>query len=201
MINWDFIETLLLDGVLAALASIGFAMISNPPRKAIFISALLAAIGHALRYYLMMRFDIGIAVGSFCASFSIGMLSMIAARFIHCPAETFSFPSLLPMIPGMYAYKTVIAFMQFMGSNSLGNEQVLIVDIFQNGLTTLFTITALVLGTTLPLLMFPNWTFTMTRIIKPLIPIHGHNNSDNTHHNHHNHHSHHHLHDHNSGSN
>lgn len=49
----QFITEIIQDGAFAAIAAIGFAIISNPPRKAILISALLAAIGHGLRYFLM----------------------------------------------------------------------------------------------------------------------------------------------------
>ena len=53
MMNIDFITATVLDGAFAAVAAIGFAIISNPPRKAILISAFLAAVGHGLRYFLM----------------------------------------------------------------------------------------------------------------------------------------------------
>lgn len=38
------------DGLFAAVAAIGFAVISNPPKRAVTIAALLAAIGHACRF-------------------------------------------------------------------------------------------------------------------------------------------------------
>lgn len=48
MMNIDFITATVLDGAFAAVAAIGFAIISNPPRKAILISAFLAAVGHEI---------------------------------------------------------------------------------------------------------------------------------------------------------
>ena len=84
--NWDVIGQLLGDGLLAAVAAIGFAVISNPPRKAIFISALLAAVGHALRFYLIRYTPLDIAMASLVAAFTIGMFSMLFAKLIHCPA-------------------------------------------------------------------------------------------------------------------
>ena len=106
MMNIDFITATVLDGAFAAVAAIGFAIISNPPRKAILISAFLAAVGHGLRYFLMHAhlFTMDIATASFFAAVSIGLLAIPFAKAIHCPAEVFSFPSLLPMIPGMFAY-------------------------------------------------------------------------------------------------
>lgn len=153
------------DAFFAAIAAVGFAIISNPPRKTILISALLAAVGHAFRFYLIHGPGMGIALSSLLAAFVIGLLSMFAARFVHCPAEVFSFPSLLPMIPGMYAYKTILALMQFMNASE-GMEAGLVVEIFKNGLTTLFVMTALVVGVSLPLFMFPRLAYTMTRLFK-----------------------------------
>ena len=114
--NWSIWEAVLLDGVFAAVAAIGFSVISNPPKQAIFISALLAAIGHGLRFYLLHYMDVPLIPATLVAAFTIGMFSIFFARLIHCPAEVFSFPSLLPMIPGMYAYKTILAFIRFMNS-------------------------------------------------------------------------------------
>ena len=39
----DFLSSILLDGLMAAIAATGFAVISNPPKRAIAVSALLAA--------------------------------------------------------------------------------------------------------------------------------------------------------------
>jgi Uncharacterized conserved protein len=110
MMNFDLLQAIIFDGFFAAIASVGFAVISNPPRKAILVSALLAAVGHGLRYCLLHCTSLDIASASFVAAFSIGMLSIVFARMIHCPAEVFSFPSLLPMIPGMFAYKNCSLF-------------------------------------------------------------------------------------------
>lgn len=44
---------ILLDGLFAAVAAIGFGAISDPPVRAFPCIALLAAVGHALRFCLM----------------------------------------------------------------------------------------------------------------------------------------------------
>lgn len=43
---------LVQDGLFAAIAAIGFASISNPPRKTYPCCALLAAVGHAMRFFV-----------------------------------------------------------------------------------------------------------------------------------------------------
>ena len=166
MINYDFIEAIIFDGFFAAIASIGFAVISNPPRKAILVSAILAAVGHGLRYCLLHSTSLDIASASFIAAFSIGMLSIFFAKKIHCPAEVFSFPSLLPMIPGMFAYKTILALVKFIQCKDDSTSVDIIVAIFRNGLTATFVMFALVVGVAVPMFIFHKQSFAVTRILK-----------------------------------
>lgn len=160
--NTELIRLMLLDGLMAAIAAIGFAVISNPPRKAIFVSAILAALGHALRFFLI-KSGLEISLSTFVAASFIGLLSIVFARLIHCPAEVFSFPSLLPMIPGMFAYRTILSLIKFMQNTDAIKSQGFIMDFFHNGMTTLFILFALVVGVSLPILFFPKLSFSVTR--------------------------------------
>jgi len=158
----EMIRMLLYDGILAAIAAIGFAVISNPPYKAIFVSAILAALGHSLRFFLI-KSGLDISLATFVAATFIGLLSIVFARIIHCPAEVFSFPSLLPMIPGMFAYRTILSVIRFMQSTDVVKSQHFMMDFFHNGMTTLFILLALVVGVSLPILLFPKLSFSVTR--------------------------------------
>lgn len=167
----DFITATLLDGAFAAVAAIGFAIISNPPRKAILISAFLAAVGHGLRYFLMHTdmFTMDISAASFFAAVSIGFLAIPFAKVIHCPAEVFSFPSLLPMIPGMFAYKSILAITQFMQTKDQSASLQYLVEFCHNGATTIFVLFALVVGAAMPVFIFHRQSFTATRLLKKLV--------------------------------
>jgi len=158
----EMFRLILVDGLLAAIAAIGFAVISNPSRKAIFVSALLAAVGHALRFALI-KSGLEISLATFVAATCIGLLSILFARIIHCPAEVFSFPSLLPMIPGLFAYRTILGLIRFMQNSDTIKSQEYLMNIFHNGLTTLFILLALVIGVSLPVLFFPKYSFSVTR--------------------------------------
>lgn len=174
MTTWDFtfIQAVVLDGLFAAVAAIGFAIISNPPRKALFICAFLAAVGHGLRYYLMhdIFFMMNIASASFFAALSIGILAIPFAKYVHCPAEIFAFPSLLPMVPGMFAYNTIIALTKFLQATEESMVQQYIVAFFRNGATTLFVMFALVVGASVPIFIFHRKSFSTTRLIGRLKP-------------------------------
>lgn len=162
--NPQLIAAVLGDALFAAVAATGFALVSNPPRRALPCIALLAAVGHSLRFFLMEHSPLGICTASLAASLSIGLGSVLFTRRMHMPAEFFSFPALLPMIPGMFAYKTILALMQFMDTEDPRRLAPLLVEIFRNGLTTFFVMCALVIGTLLPLFIFHKRSFVMTRL-------------------------------------
>ena len=165
MIYTEFVQPVLLDGLFAAIAAVGFALISNPPKRAVLACALLAAVGHALRYGLMGYAGVGIVVATGLAAFSIGLMSIFFARRSHCPAEVFCFPSLLPMIPGMFAYRSILALMNIV--QETGDQkhiQEAIVSFFDNGIKTVSIMLALVVGLTLSICR--EKSFMLTRLKK-----------------------------------
>lgn len=152
-----------LEGVFAAISAVGFSLISDPPKKLIAVTALLASIGRGFRYFLINTYDMDIAFATFCASMAVGFIGIYLANKLRCPMEVISFTALLPMVPGMFAYKTVLSFVNFANSDILEEKQALIVAIFDNGTATFTIITALAVGVTIPLLIFYEKSFTMTR--------------------------------------
>lgn len=103
------ILNIILDGLFAAIAAIGFASISNTPRRAYLTCGFIAAIGHSIRYILTDACAMHIIPASTIASVAVGVLAVLFSRRIKSPAEVCFFPALLPMIPGMYAYRTIEA--------------------------------------------------------------------------------------------
>ncbi len=145
------------DALFAAIAGIGFAMVMAPKRRALPFIALIAALGHSLRFVLQeSALAAGITLASFGAALAIGFVSVPLAKRIKCPAGSLAFPALLPMIPGMYAYKAVLALVRFCQTGVSHEPQLadFIVAFFYNGLTTLFVMSALVIGILIPIQFF-----------------------------------------------
>ncbi|MFI3258844.1 MAG: threonine/serine exporter family protein [Rikenellaceae bacterium] len=159
---------LLTDAIFSALAATGFAVISSPPKRAVAVSALLSAVGHSFRYYLIHVVGLDIATSTFFASFLIGSMSFLFARLIHCPNEVFTFPSLLPMIPGIYAYNMFLSLSQFIRADDAADNIHLIESAFSNGMTAAFVLMALVLGVSLPVMMFHRAAFKVMRAPKDI---------------------------------
>lgn len=160
----DLLQAAIADGLFAAIAGLGFAIISNPPRRALAISALLACVGHGIRYYLMHHSTIMMdqASASAIAGLIIGLLSIGFARRIHCPAECFAFPSLLPMVPGMFAYKAIRDIINIV---CLPGEYTAeyITRFFHNGMLTVLVMFGMVVGCVVPIFVFYRQSFSVTR--------------------------------------
>ena len=159
MIAFDMLS----DGLFAAVAAIGFGAISDPPMRAFPVIALLAAV---LRFALM-QWGVDIASASLCASVTIGVGSLLLGGRIRCPMTVLFIPALLPMIPGMYAYKTIfsmIMFMQHLDDPVLGSEYMQ--AIVRNGFVTFSVIFMLAAGAAAPIFLFNKRAHSLTRAKK-----------------------------------
>ena len=155
---------ILLDGLFAAVAAIGFGAISDPPMRAFPRIALLAAVGHALRYCLMNYAGVDIASASLCAAMVIGFGSLWLGCGVRCPMTVLYIPALLPMVPGIYAYKTVFSLIMFLQSlNDPGQSMQYMQLFFLNATVSLSVIALLAAGATLPIFVFKRKAFSLTR--------------------------------------
>ncbi|MCI6989204.1 MAG: threonine/serine exporter family protein [Campylobacter sp.] len=153
----------IINALFAALACFGFANLNQTPKRVIFYSAFLGGLGHTIRNILMINESFSVALASLIASFCIGLFAVAIARKASSPIEVIAFPALLPMVPGMYAYKSILAVFSFLKS---GDESVKIhhlIEFFNNLFITISVALALAVGVSIVLLMFFEKSFTMTR--------------------------------------
>ena len=152
------------DALFAAIAAIGFAAISRPPGRAYTYCALVAAAGHSLRFILMnFHAQMSVIPASLCAAFVIGVLAVLVSTCAKFPAETCLYPALLPMIPGIYAYKTFGALALSVLSKNPDSFHRYFSLFTYNGMMTCSIILCLVTGATLPVFLFRKVAFQATR--------------------------------------
>lgn len=155
---------ILQDALFSALASIGFAAISRPPHRAYLYCAFIAAIGHSLRY-ILMNTDMAMHIipSTFIAALVIGVMAVLVSPLSKIPAETYLFPSLLPMIPGIYAYKAFAGLAKCL----FATEQVSFLHSLYlfcyNGMTCICILLCMVIGAVIPIFMFKRISFQATR--------------------------------------
>ena len=121
--------------------------------------------GHSTRYLLMNApsLHLHIIVASTIAAFVIGVLAVLASPLARTPAEACLFPSLLPMIPGMYAYRAFGALAMCLWHNGESTFDHYFYLFANNGLTCLVILLGMVVGATLPIFIFSRISFQATR--------------------------------------
>lgn len=155
---------ILSDMFFAALAGVGFGIISDPPLKAFRFIALLAAIGHACRYCLMTFAGVEISMGSFVGVLLIGFGSLWLGKNVKVPMTVLYIPALLPMIPGKFAYNMVFSQIMFLQNMNNAIERGKYMEMFfSNTMVTCSVIFMLAVGATLPMFIFPKRAFSLTR--------------------------------------
>lgn len=158
--SFEQLFILLEDMFFSFIASFGFGSISNPPFKALLCAGALGAFGHSFRYFLMNMLGVHIVPASFLAALCAGFLAFFIAKKMHTLIEVFTFPAVLPMVPGVPAYNTMISLVKFLNAGSEFGHRYL-EQVFYNGFLALFVLSALVLGILFPHLLFSRkcWQF------------------------------------------
>ncbi|ASM38931.1 MAG: threonine/serine exporter family protein [Campylobacter sputorum] len=157
------LTTFMIDVIFAAIAGLGFSYANNPPKRILLYCALLGGLGYALRLTLLETNILNYAGATLVGSISIGLFAVYFAKKLKTPIEVIAFPSLLPMIPGIQAYKTILAIFIFMRSKDENEKIHYLLEIFDNAYTAISIIFALATGISIVLLIFYEKSFVMTR--------------------------------------
>lgn len=99
---------LVQDMLLAAVPALGFAMVFNVPNRALRYCALLGAIGHGSRL-LLITLGLNIEWASLMAAILIGVIGIQWSRWLLAHPKVFTVAAVIPMFPGIYAYRAMIA--------------------------------------------------------------------------------------------
>jgi len=145
----DLITLFIIDAWFAWIPAVGFAMVFNVPKKMLIYCAAGGAFAHSFRF-LLMHFGLPIEWATLAASSSMGFLGLYWSRKHLIPRPVFTVASVIPMIPGSFAFTTVVGIVQL---NSGGYSLELIQIVIENGLRTLFILAALSFGLALPSLI------------------------------------------------
>jgi uncharacterized membrane protein YjjB (DUF3815 family) len=108
----NLILLLLEDALWSAIAALGFAILFNVPRRALIYAVVAGAVSHALRTLLIREFHVSIELGTLVGSMLIGFWAKWCAQRLEMPSLIFAVAGAIPMVPGFFAYSTMIALLQ-----------------------------------------------------------------------------------------
>lgn len=97
----------LRDFLCCLVATAAFCLLMRAPRRTIPFTALTAALGWML--YDLLRLEAGTELGGyFAAALFVALCAEFGARRARCPALLFLFPALIPYVPGVGLYETML---------------------------------------------------------------------------------------------
>ncbi len=95
----------LIHAIAAAIAAVGFSMIFNVPRRALWAIALGGMISVCTRNFVNFDLGCGPIIGSFMGSMAVSLIAVKAVHWFHVPNHILTIPSVIPMIPGVLLYR------------------------------------------------------------------------------------------------
>ncbi len=154
----DFIN-ILEKGFWAGFAALGFAILFNVPQRTLLIIWAMGALGGLLKF-LLLGLEVNIVLASLAGASLIGVLSVYAAHNKHSPPLVFSIPSVIPMVPGAFAYRMMLGCMELVGTSSNSDTYLkTLAETTNNGLKAIFILIALSAGVAIPMLVTRKDTF------------------------------------------
>jgi len=126
-------------------------MVFNVPKRFLPYCALAGAIGHSSRT-LMLQFGLPIEWATFAAAAIVGIITIGFGKRHLAPPLMYAVAAIIPMIPGTYAFNTVIALVQLTAQSQVSPE--LTAQVISNGLKTVFILGALAVGLAMPSLLY-----------------------------------------------
>ena len=146
----EMIIKMLIEAFFASVASVGFAMVFNVPKHTLVYCAVGGAITFIARSSLL-HLGIGIEISTFLASTFIGIVALYWSRKYLIPRPVYTVASIIPMIPGTYAFTAMISLVDM---NTHGVTEQLIGLFVFNGLKAVSILGAISFGLALPSLYF-----------------------------------------------
>lgn len=143
--NWLFI---LEKCIWFGSAALGFSILFNVPPRTLVIVWLLGAVGGFVKL-VSIEFGLGPVMASFLGASTVGLLSIPAAHNKHAPPLVFSIAAVIPMVPGVFAYRTMLGVIRLTGDIGENYGQVL-AETVNAGAKALFILVALAVGVALP---------------------------------------------------
>ncbi len=99
------------DALVALVATAGFAVLFNVPRRTLPACILIGSLGYVSKR-LMLQATPALELATLVAALVVGLLGEAAARWLRAPALIFFVVGFVPLVPGVLSYRTVLLFLE-----------------------------------------------------------------------------------------
>lgn len=105
------------DAVFSALAAAGFVLLFGVPMRMAWAAIVCGVASHTSRA-LLFHAGVDMIAGTLIGALAAGLLAQIFGRRFHAPAAAFAFPGVVAMIPGSYAFRATIGWLDIAQENA-----------------------------------------------------------------------------------
>lgn len=137
--------------VWAAVASLGFAILFQVPRRNLPFCALLGALGYGART-LLLNFGLELVVSVLVGATVVGFGGYWLSRRYKTPSAIYSVPGIIPLVPGSLAFQSMVTLIRAIEAGPDSAETLFIISAFE-ALTVGLIILCLGVGISAPFLL------------------------------------------------
>ncbi len=170
-----FLLEIALDFALAFLVAACWGVLFGTPVKALYMAGLLGGLGHSVRFVLL-ELGLGLVGSTLAASVFIGLIGIYAAHKVHNPPVVITMPACITMIPGLYAYRSMLAAIKLSDQSILDKDPNIIPTIAHNAVLTFSLLLTLAVGISISALLFRNKSVRDIRLGKDIFKSKEENN-------------------------
>lgn len=142
------------DMFLSFWVAVGFAALFNVPFRILAVAGLLGSFGHGLRFILLEWGHQGPILSSLLGCLLIGFLGIYMAHKVHVPPVIFTTPACITMIPGLFAYRSMLGFIKISNPKTYKDDPSILLETFHNIALTSSLLLCLAVGLSLAILVF-----------------------------------------------
>lgn len=95
----------------STIATVGFSVFLNVPKAALIPAGLTGGIGWSI-YYCLINATNNDILANFLATILVAWISEVLARKLKYPAILFVIPGIIPLVPGLGMYNTMLYLVQ-----------------------------------------------------------------------------------------
>lgn len=149
----EMLPNLLQDAFWSGVAALGFAILFSAPLRTLPGCVICGALGHAIRTLLMQSAGFSIEAATLVGATVVGFIGAFFARQWHTPSAIFTVSGAIPLVPGVFAYRTMIGLLQIAAADASTGEPVLI-EASINAIKTGLILASIAGGIAAPTLLF-----------------------------------------------
>jgi uncharacterized membrane protein YjjB (DUF3815 family) len=156
-----------LDVFFSFFVAVGFALLFETPIKALVVAGILGGLGHGIRY-LMLQWGFDLVLSTLCGAVFIGLAGIFFAHKTHTPPVVFTLPACITMIPGLFAYRTILGCIKIYETGKDGDPRNHLQETVYNFILTSSLLFCLAIGISIAALAFRKKSVKEIKHIKDL---------------------------------